>query len=137
MAPAGYSPDMNRFPFFAFFVLLFVLAVIATLAAPLGALAHTRLDRASPAAGSTVAAAPTEVLLCFSETLEPAFSSIEVRDASGAAMQAGKATIDPKQRTQLRVPLKALPPGTYKVIWRVLSVDTHRAHGDFTFRVGP
>ena len=38
---------------------------------------------------------------------------------------------------QLRVPLKAMPPGTYKVIWRVLSVDTHRAQGDFTFRVGP
>ncbi|HJS62184.1 MAG TPA: copper resistance protein CopC, partial [Pseudolabrys sp.] len=29
------------------------------------------------------------------------------------------------------------PPGTYKVFWRVLSVDTHRAQGDFTFRVGP
>lgn len=133
MAPVGYSPDMNRFPFFA----LFVMAVIATLAAPLGARAHTQLERASPAAGSTVAAAPKEVVLWFTETLEPAFSSIEVRDASGAVMQAGRSSVDPKQRTQLRVPLKALPPGTYKVIWRVLSVDTHRAHGDFTFRVGP
>ena len=30
-----------------------------------------------------------------------------------------------------------VPPGTYTVIWRVLSVDTHRTQGDFTFRVGP
>ena len=38
---------------------------------------------------------------------------------------------------ELRVPLKALPAGTYQVIWRVLSVDTHRTQGSFTFRVGP
>ena len=133
LAPAEYNSDMNRFPFFAFFVM----AVIATLAAPAGALAHAHLDRASPAVGSTVAAVPSEVVLWFTETLELAFSTIEVRDAAGASMQAGKAKVDPKRRTQLRVPLKALPPGTYKVIWRVLSVDTHRSQGDFTFRVGP
>jgi methionine-rich copper-binding protein CopC len=133
MAPAGYSPDMNRFPFFVFFLM----AVIVTLAAPVGARAHASLDRASPAVGSTVVAAPTEVVLRFTESLEPAFSSIEVRNAAGAAMQAGRSSIDPKQRTQMRVPLKALPPGTDKVIWRVLTVDTHRMQGDFSFRVGP
>lgn len=113
------------------------MVVIATLAAPAGALAHAQLERAMPAVGSTVVAAPTEVVLVFTETLEPAFSSIEVRNASGATVQAGKAAVDPKQRTRLSVPLKPLARGTYKVIWRVLSVDTHRAQGDFTFRVGP
>jgi copper resistance protein C len=98
--------------------------------------AHAHLDHAQPAVGGTVAAAPKQVVLWFSEKLEPAFSSIEVRDAKGAAVHAGKATVDPANRTQLRVSLKALPPGTYKVIWRVLSVDTHRTQGDFTFRVG-
>ena len=78
-----------------------------------------------------------EVILWFTEQLEPAFSTIEVRDASGAVVSSGKASVDPKQRTQLRVPLKILDPGTYKVNWRVLSVDTHRTQGDFTFRVGP
>jgi methionine-rich copper-binding protein CopC len=37
----------------------------------------------------------------------------------------------------MSVPLKALPPGSYKVMWRVLSVDTHRTQGDFSFRIGP
>ncbi|MSP32816.1 MAG: hypothetical protein EXR03_08360 [Pseudolabrys sp.] len=32
---------------------------------------------------------------------------------------------------------QAAAAGTYKVIWRVLSVDTHRSQGNFTFRVGP
>lgn len=101
------------------------------------AFAHAHLDRASPAVGSTVSSAPKEVVLWFTNQLEPAFSSIEVRNKKGAPVQAGKASVDRRDRTQLRVPLKALSPGTYKVIWRVLSVDTHRTQGDFSFRVGP
>lgn len=114
-----------------------IVAAALSLALPAAARAHTTLDRASPAVGSTVAAAPKEVVLFFTGKLEPAFSTIEVRNADGAAMQAGKAAVDSKQPTQMRVPLKPLPAGSYKVIWRVLSVDTHRVQGDFTFRVGP
>jgi methionine-rich copper-binding protein CopC len=36
----------------------------------------------------------------------------------------------------MHVSLKPLRPGTYKVSWRVLSVDTHTTEGTFTFRVG-
>lgn len=106
---------------------------LTALLLPAPAMAHTMLDRASPAVGSTVAAAPKEVVLFFTAKLEPAFSTIEVRNAEGAAMQTGKANVS---GTEMRVPLKALPPGTYKVIWKVLAVDTHRMQGDFTFRVG-
>jgi methionine-rich copper-binding protein CopC len=35
----------------------------------------------------------------------------------------------------LLVTLKPIKPGTYRVTWRVLSVDTHVTEGDFTFRV--
>lgn len=105
--------------------------------APMLALAHAQLDRASPAAGSTVVQAPKEVSIWFTEALEPKFSTIEVRDAGGAAVHTGTAKLAEDNAAQLRVPLKPLPPGTYRVIWRVLSVDTHRTQGDFTFRVGP
>ena len=39
--------------------------------------------------------------------------------------------------TVLLVSLPQLAPGTYKVTWRVLSVDTHVTEGDFTFDVAP
>jgi methionine-rich copper-binding protein CopC len=113
-------------------------AIAAALALlPVAAFAHAHLDHASPAAGSTVAQPPTEISLWFTEALEAKFSTIEVRDAQGRSVQAGPATLARDNTAQLRVPLKALSPGTYKVIWRVLSVDTHRTQGDFTFRVGP
>ena len=99
--------------------------------------AHAHLDHASPAVGGAVATAPKEVVLWFTEALEPAFSSIVVQDANDAAVQDGTASLDPGNTAELRVALKPLPPGTYKVIWRVLSVDTHRTEGDFVFHVGP
>jgi copper resistance protein C len=99
--------------------------------------AHAHLDHASPAVGGAVATAPKEVVLWFTEALEPAFSGIVVQDANGAAVQDGAATIDAGNTAGLHVALKALQPGTYKVIWHALSVDTHRTQGDFTFTVGP
>ena len=101
------------------------------------AYAHARLDHASPAVGSTVKAPPKQVTLWFTEALEPKFSSIEVRDARGAAMQTGRAHGVAGNTAELAVAVKPLPPGTYTVKWKALSVDTHRTQGDFTFKVGP
>ena len=112
----------------------FVVAVSFLLVSVMPVLAHAMLDHASPRV--TVASAPKEVVLWFTQKLEPVFSSVEVRNGQGVLMNAGKATVV-GDRTQLRVPVKTLPPGTYKVIWRVLSVDTHRTEGNFSFRVGP
>jgi methionine-rich copper-binding protein CopC len=115
-----------------------ILMILTFLLAATGvAFPHAHLDQASPAPGSTVGQPPKEIALTFTNELEPAFSSIDVRDEKGASVQSGKATVDKRNHTQLSVPLKPLPPGTYKVIWRVLSVDTHRSQGNFTFRVGP
>jgi hypothetical protein len=98
--------------------------------------AHAMLDRASPAVGSTVATAPSAITLSFTEKIEPTFSSVRVEDASGARVDQGKPQLEGGSRNVLRVNLKALGPGTYKVTWKVLSVDTHRTEGSFTFQVG-
>jgi methionine-rich copper-binding protein CopC len=106
-------------------ILLFLLAS--------GAGAHAFLDHASPLVGSTVGAAPHEVSLTFAQNLEPAFSIVTVTDASGTEVSQGKAQIS---GNTMRVSLKPLGPGTYKVRWRVLSVDTHTTQGTFSFHVG-
>jgi copper resistance protein C len=101
------------------------------------AYAHAFLDHADPRVGNTVKSPPRTVALWFTQNLESAFSAIEVRDASGARMNAGNAAVDANDRKLLRVPLKALPAGTYTVKWHVLSVDTHTTEGNFTFHVAP
>ena len=98
--------------------------------------AHAFLDHAEPRVGSSVAAAPREVTLWFTQNLEPAFSSAVVNDATGTRVNQAKARVDPNSPTVMHVSLKHLSPGTYKVFWRVLSVDTHTTEGSFSFRVG-
>jgi hypothetical protein len=101
-----------------------------------GAAAHAFLDRASPAVGSTVHTAPTEVRIQYTEELEPDYSSAHVEDAAGATVSTA-AHVDENERSVLIVPLGTLKPGRYKVIWKVLSVDTHVTNGTFTFTVAP
>jgi methionine-rich copper-binding protein CopC len=109
-------------------VSLFALALAAS-----AAQAHAFLDHASPLVGSTVASAPHEVALTFTQNLEPAFSSVEVMDGSGARVDQGKAAIS---GNTMRIGLKTVGPGTYRVRWHALSVDTHTTEGSFTFHVG-
>jgi len=73
----------------------------------------------------------------FTENLEPAFSTLEVWDKEGKRVDAGPAEVSPTSPAMLQVPVKALGPGTYRVKWRVLSVDTHVTEGEFTFHVAP
>jgi copper resistance protein C len=113
-----------------------LIVIVSLLFAALGsgaAWAHAFLDHASPLVGSTVAAAPHEVSLWFTQNLEPAFSTVEVTDASGARVDQGKAQISVNT---MRIGLKPLGPGSYKVHWHALSVDTHTTEGTFTFHVG-
>jgi methionine-rich copper-binding protein CopC len=98
--------------------------------------AHAFLDHSDPRVGNTVKS-PRIVSLWFTQNLEGSFSTIEVLDANGARMNVGNALVDAKDRKLLRVPVRALPAGTYTVKWHVLSVDTHTTDGNFTFRVGP
>jgi copper resistance protein C len=111
-----------------------VLAGAVSLAAP-ATRAHAFLDRASPSVGSTVPTAPAAVTMWFTQQLEPAFTTATVTDKSGNPVDSGAAQVDPKDPTELRVPLKPLPPGTYSVAWHALSVDTHTTQGHFTFEV--
>jgi copper resistance protein C len=98
--------------------------------------AHALLDHASPRVGSTVTVAPTEILLWFTQKLEPAFSSVEVHDANGGRVDDGRVQADSSDASLLHVPLKPLASGSYEVRWRVLSVDTHTTEGRFRFTVG-
>jgi methionine-rich copper-binding protein CopC len=117
---------------------LFLRAALACALALAGAQdvrAHAFLDHAAPSVGSTLRAAPRQIRLWFTEEIEPAFSTIEVLNAAGQRVDEGSSRVDPNNATILGVALKPLPPGTYKVIWHVVSVDTHPTDGSFSFTV--
>jgi copper resistance protein C len=112
------------------------ITILSLLLAVLGlgaAHAHAALDHTTPIAGSTVANAPHEVMLTFTQNLEPAFSTAQVTDAKGARVDEGKPQIS---GNTMRIGLKQLTPGRYQVHWRAVSADTHSTQGDFSFTAG-
>ena len=107
-------------------------ACAIALASSGAALAHAELHHASPEAGSAVSESPREVTLTFTDTLEAAFSSADVTDSNGARVDEGKPQVN---GNLIRIALRTLSPGSYRVHWRTVSVDTHRSEGSFTFNV--
>jgi methionine-rich copper-binding protein CopC len=112
---------------------LCALAMAAMLAQADG---HAFLDHSEPRVGAAVSTAPAEVKLWFTEPIEPAFSTMSVVDASGKRVDNADARVDSSDRQLLRISLGKLSPGRYRVVWRIVSVDTHVTQGDFAFRVG-
>ncbi len=112
-------------------------SAVLVIAGAASALAHAHLVRATPAAGGTVHTSPTEVTLRFNEKLEAAFSSVVVRDSTGKQVDKGDGAVDKGDRSVMRVMLQQpVAPGVYKVEWKVMSADTHKVDGNFTFKVG-
>ena len=112
------------------------LALLLALAlVPAIAHAHAYLDHASPRVGGTVKSSPSEVRLWFTQPLEPKFTSAQVRSSSGAVV--GTGAVDGGDPKQIVIQVNRLPAGSYKVFWKVLSVDTHHTEGSFSFQVKP
>ena len=118
-------------------ILVALAADVAVFACVPSAQAHAFLDHASPAVGSSLSASPPAVVLWFTQDLEPAFSGMTVTNEAGQRVDFGNAQIPPGSPAQLQIGVKPLPPGTYLVSWRVVSVDTHPTEGTFTFEVKP
>ena len=108
-----------------------LLIAVALLAHPLSVEAHAELDRAEPAAGSTVSSSPSQVALYFTEQIEPKFSGAEIRNAAGARVD----TDTDINGKVMRLGVGTLAAGTYSVSWHVTSVDTHNTQGSFSFTV--
>jgi copper resistance protein C len=96
---------------------------------------HAVLQRAEPRVESKLKRAPDEVRLYFSERLEPAYSSVRVVNEQGVQVDRRDSRIDRANPALLRATLPPLPAGTYKVLWRVLSIDADVTEGTFTFRI--
>ena len=88
--------------------------------------------------GGQRAQPPQEIKLTFSEVLIAKFSKVDLKDQAGKPVETGPATADQRDKKQLVVALKSpLAPGQYTVEWQVVSEDTHRIKGSYSFEVKP
>ncbi len=101
------------------------------------AAAHANLVRSDPPAGAVLQAAPKEVVLEFSEELDPSFSRVQLFDSKSQVVNPGPGVVDAADPRIMRLALQELPKGSYAAIWRARSaVDGHITEGSLPFGVG-
>jgi copper resistance protein C len=113
------------------------LAFVASLGLSGQAFAHAHLASATPADKATVATAPKEIDLTFTEGLELKFSGVDVVGPAKEKIKTGEAVLS-KDGKALTIPVAdTLKPGTYTVDWHALSVDGHKSNGSTSFTIKP
>lgn len=113
---------------------LLVLTLLGLAITPAPVAAHADLDTAAPGPDETVTGSPAELIVNFSQDLDPARSALVVRDAAGTTVaEGGEPGTGPRQ---LRLDLPELAPGVFEVRWTSWSAEDNEGHrGTYTFTV--
>jgi copper resistance protein C len=114
-------------------VLLAGLAALVVLAGP--AHAHTRLTSSAPAAGGQVSGL-SEAVLSFDDPVQPSLSTVRVVGPDGVDRATGPA-VERGGSTVVQPVAGPLPPGPYRVDYRVVAADGHPITGSVPFEVLP
>lgn len=98
--------------------------------------AHATLNDSSPRADAVLAQSPTEIVLLFSEDVDPTSTPLRLLDVTGREIPLGsvhqtrgKNTFDAAINTRLAT-------GSYVVAYSAVSADSHAVNGAFGFSVG-
>ena len=110
--------------------LLFVLLVSCS-----AVFAHAKYERSDPGRRSVLTRSPEVIKIWFSERLEPAYSTIVVKNKAGDVVSEQKAVLAEGNDKLLSLILPTLEAGKYSVFYRVLSVDGHVVDSKFKFRI--
>jgi methionine-rich copper-binding protein CopC len=95
------------------------------------ALAHAHLQKAVPADGDVIRAAPANVVLTFSEPAR--LTACWLQKGEGPKQKIEPLPTAPAP--QISVPMPQLEPGTYVLSWRVIGDDAHIVPGQIRFTV--
>jgi len=115
---------------------LVIVALLTVLAPAQLASAHAILLTSEPAPSAVLDQSPTEIALFFNELVDTVFGRIRILDSSGDVIQTVKPIRDASNKSIVRAPISVLEPGTYVVVWRVASADSHPVQGSFAFQIG-
>src|SRR6185437_13127750 len=110
-------------------------SLVMLLAARSVAHAHASLVSSEPAANAHLSVSPTRVRLLFSEETEPTLARLSLVADDGTATRLVVAG-DLHDVNAIVAPIGPLAPGSYRLVWRVVSADGHPVEGSIVFWIG-
>jgi copper transport protein len=117
--------------------LIALFAVCFSVFLPAGsASAHAGLEESEPKPSSWLATSPTEVVLYFDEPVGVVFARIQILDQDGKEVFETRPTRDEDDHSTVRANIDELGEGTWVVLWRIASADSHPVQGSFAFSIG-
>ncbi|HEX2703024.1 MAG TPA: CopD family protein [Solirubrobacteraceae bacterium] len=119
------------------YAVVVALALIAIALVPASAFAHAQLLGTQPVSGTTLQAAPHEVIFEFNQSVGGTLGAVRVYDAGGKEVDRGDVSHPDGNEHWMGVGLPAhLLDGTYTATYRVISADTHIVYGGLVFNIG-
>lgn len=118
-------------------ILVLLLAALAVLLSAEPANAHDYLVSSTPAAGSTVTAAPTRVTLTFDAAVLRTGNGSDVLSVTGPGGKHFETACPVVGDDGVSAAVRLGPAGTYTVSWRVVSADGHPVADSIRFRYAP
>lgn len=98
-------------------------------------LGHALFNHSEPRVGETISICPNQVRIWFDSPLEPSSSTVRVENEGGKRVDNLDGHVDLSDAKILEVDLPCLSPGTYRVLWKVVSLDGHGTNGSFVFTI--
>lgn len=111
------------------------LALIVTLALPLPVFAHAIMVKSQPEVDSTIAESPKQVDVWFNDKVGSEYKALAVINSVGKRVDNKDAEQETFDQSHLYTTVTDLPPDTYTVRYRVVSIDTHIVTGKFKFTI--
>jgi methionine-rich copper-binding protein CopC len=99
------------------------------------AFAHAKLQNSTPANGSTVSPAPSELRFEYNEAVEPALSSVKVLGPGSQEATAYKTQGANDDDKVLLIKVPKLAAGAYRADWSAVGHDGHHMKGTVKFTV--
>ncbi|WP_411726825.1 copper resistance protein CopC [Methyloglobulus sp.] len=111
------------------------LALIASLALPLPVFAHAIMVKSQPVVDSMIAESPKQVDVWFNDKVGSEYKALAVINSAGKRVDNKDAEQETFDQSHLYTTVTDLPPDTYTVRYRVVSIDTHIVTGKFKFTI--
>lgn len=107
------------------------------LASPMSVFAHAIMVKSQPEQNEILTTSPKQIDVWFNDKVGGEYKAVAVIDSKGNRVDNKDVQQEMLDGSHLYCTVPNLPPDTYTVRYRVVSIDTHIVTGKFQFTIKP